>query len=139
MLIFLFSAWACSAVGRTAQEVVNEVRKQFVERPGIMVSINLLVIFALYFSYMFLNDAIVFNCLLQDYQEKPDYGRCVAIVASASLREMIKPGALAIVSPIVVGGLTALVLIVAFVQCFHAYQYFSLPSQNVLEKEIMNV
>ncbi|KAK9282066.1 hypothetical protein L1049_004978 [Liquidambar formosana] len=74
MLVFLFSAWACSAVGRTAQEVVNEVRRQFIERPGIM-----------------------------DYREKPDYGRCVAIVASASLREMIKPGALAIVSPLVVG------------------------------------
>ncbi|XP_042504014.1 pyrophosphate-energized membrane proton pump 3 [Macadamia integrifolia] len=74
MLIFLFSAWACSAVGRTAQEVVKEVRRQFLERPGIM-----------------------------DYKEKPDYGRCVAIVASASLREMIKPGALAIISPIVVG------------------------------------
>ncbi|XP_047330160.1 pyrophosphate-energized membrane proton pump 2 [Impatiens glandulifera] len=74
MLIFLFSAWACSAVGRTAQEVVNEVRRQFIERPGIM-----------------------------DYKERPDYGRCVAIVASASLKEMIKPGLLAIVSPIVVG------------------------------------
>lgn len=74
MLIFLFSAWACSAVGRTAQEVVKEVRRQFIERPGIM-----------------------------DYKEKPDYGRCVAIVASASLREMIKPGALAIISPMVVG------------------------------------
>ncbi|KAJ6803589.1 pyrophosphate-energized membrane proton pump 2 [Iris pallida] len=74
MLIFVFSAWACSAVGRTAQEVVNEVRRQFIERPGIM-----------------------------DYKEKPDYGRCVSIVASASLREMIKPGALAIISPIVVG------------------------------------
>ncbi|CAN6452616.1 unnamed protein product [Victoria cruziana] len=74
MLIFLFSAWACAAVGRTAQEVVKEVRRQFIERPGIM-----------------------------EYKEKPDYGRCVAIVASASLREMIKPGALAIVSPIVVG------------------------------------
>ncbi|KAJ6690769.1 hypothetical protein OIU85_006960 [Salix viminalis] len=74
MLIFLFSAWACSAVGRTAQEVVNEVRRQFIERPGIM-----------------------------DYKEKPDYGRCVAIVASASLREMVKPGALAIISPMAVG------------------------------------
>ncbi|KAK6911181.1 Pyrophosphate-energised proton pump [Dillenia turbinata] len=74
MLIFLFSAWACSAVGRTAQEIVKEVRRQFIERPGIM-----------------------------DYKEKPDYGRCVAIVASASLREMIKPGALAIISPVVVG------------------------------------
>lgn len=39
----------------------------------------------------------------QDYKEKPDYGRCVAIVASASLREMIKPGALAIISPMAVG------------------------------------
>ncbi|KAJ3678578.1 hypothetical protein LUZ60_002381 [Juncus effusus] len=74
MLIFLFSAWACSAVGRTAQEVVNEVRRQFIERPGIM-----------------------------DYKEKPDYSRCVAIVASASLKEMIKPGALAIISPIMIG------------------------------------
>ncbi|GAB4849924.1 Pyrophosphate-energized membrane proton pump 3 [Ancistrocladus abbreviatus] len=74
MLIFLFSGWACSAVGRTAQEVVNEVRRQFIERPGIM-----------------------------DYKQKPDYGRCVGIVASASLREMIKPGALAIISPVVVG------------------------------------
>ncbi|KAL5723871.1 inorganic diphosphatase [Ranunculus cassubicifolius] len=74
MLIFLFSAWACAAVGRTAQEVVNEVRRQFIERPGIM-----------------------------EYKEKPDYGRCVAIVASASLREMIKPGALAIFTPLVVG------------------------------------
>ncbi|VFR00314.1 unnamed protein product [Cuscuta campestris] len=74
MLIFLFSAWACSAVGRTAQEVVNEVRRQFIERPGIM-----------------------------DYKEKPDYGRCVSIVASASLKEMIKPGSLAIISPAVVG------------------------------------
>ncbi|KAL2321430.1 hypothetical protein Fmac_025809 [Flemingia macrophylla] len=74
MLIYVFSAWACSAVGRTAHEVVNEVRRQFIERPGIM-----------------------------DYKEKPDYGRCVAIVASASLGEMIKPGALAIISPMVVG------------------------------------
>ncbi|KAM1822625.1 hypothetical protein ACFX1X_025009 [Malus domestica] len=74
MLIFLFSAWACSAVGRTAQEVVKEVRRQFIERPGIM-----------------------------EYKEKPDYARCVAIVASASLREMIKPGVLAIISPIAVG------------------------------------
>lgn len=45
--------------------------------------------------------------MLQEYKEKPDYGRCVAIVASASLREMIKPGALAIVSPIAVGELSS--------------------------------
>ena len=40
MLIFLFSGWACSAVGRTAQEVVKEVRRQFIERPGIMVGLS---------------------------------------------------------------------------------------------------
>lgn len=44
-----------------------------------------------------------FICLVKDYKEKPDYGRCVSIVASASLREMIKPGALAIISPTVIG------------------------------------
>lgn len=110
MLIFLFSAWACSAVGRTAQEVVNEVRRQFIERPGIMVSIPLspspsdtfsvLNCFCVLYSSKM---EVLMACLLQDYQEKPDYGRCVAIVASASLREMIKPGALAIISPIAVG------------------------------------
>ncbi|KAK1576221.1 hypothetical protein Q3G72_011996 [Acer saccharum] len=36
MLIFLFSEWACAAVGKTAQEVVNEVRRQFIERPGFL-------------------------------------------------------------------------------------------------------
>lgn len=46
---------------------------------------------------------IKLNIVYQEYKEKPDYGRCVAIVASASLREMIKPGALAIISPIAVG------------------------------------
>lgn len=45
MLIYLFSAWACSAVGRTAQEVVKEVRRQFIERPGIMVRFFCLVHF----------------------------------------------------------------------------------------------
>lgn len=49
---------------------------------------------------------------------KPDYGRCVAIVASASLREMIKPGALAIISPIVVGG-----LIILFFQFYPSLLY----------------
>ncbi|KAL5825647.1 hypothetical protein ACOSQ3_021710 [Xanthoceras sorbifolium] len=58
-------------VGRTSQEIVNEVRRQFIKWSDIM-----------------------------EYKERPDYGRCVSIVASASLREMIKPGALAIILPI---------------------------------------
>jgi H+-translocating diphosphatase len=101
MLIFLFSAWACSAVGKTAQEVVKEVRRQFIERPGIMVSTWLP-----WSSSVLLcleKQMLTCNNIIQDYKEKPDYGRCVAIVASASLREMIKPGALAIISPMAVG------------------------------------
>lgn len=74
MLVFLFSSWAMEAVGRAAQEVVKEVRRQFAENPGIM-----------------------------DFHEKPDYHTCVAIVSRAALREMIKPGLLAILSPVIIG------------------------------------
>lgn len=73
-LIFVFSSWACVAVGSTAQEVVAEVRRQFAQRPGIMT-----------------------------HSEKPDYARCVSIVAQAALRAMIKPGALAVGAPCAVG------------------------------------
>ncbi|PHT97686.1 putative K(+)-stimulated pyrophosphate-energized sodium pump [Capsicum chinense] len=84
MLIFLFSAWACATIGRTAQEIVNEVRRQFIERTGIM-----------------------------DYKEKPNYGRCVSIIVSASLRVMINPGALNIKSPTIGGDWMSLGLPVA--------------------------
>jgi len=58
-----------------------------------------------FFSTLMLekSDVNLYHNIIQDYKEKPDYGRCVAIVASASLREMIKPGALAIISPMAVG------------------------------------
>ena len=74
MIVYLFTAFACTAVGRSAQEVVTEVRRQFRERPGIMTR-----------------------------EEKPDYGSCVSIVAQSALREMIKPGILAVGGPIVIG------------------------------------
>ena len=67
---------------------------------------------------------IVLTFLQQYYKEKPNYSHCVAIVAIASLREMIKPGALAILSPKIVGGLTALILILAYVLFF--CQHYSL-------------
>ena len=67
---------------------------------------------------------IILTFLQQDYKEKPDYSRCVAIVAIVSLREMIKPSALAILSPTIVGGLIALILILAYVLFF--YQHYSL-------------
>jgi inorganic pyrophosphatase len=74
MLVYLFTSYACAAVGRSAQEVVVEVRRQFAEKPGIMTR----------------------EC-------KPDYSRCVAIVAKSALREMLKPGALAVCGPVVIG------------------------------------
>ena len=74
MLVFLFASRAMKAVGRTAQEVVNEVRRQFRERPGIMT-----------------------------FAEKPDYQTCVAIVSKAALKEMVFPGLLAALTPIAVG------------------------------------
>ena len=63
-----------TAVGEAAQAVIIEVRRQFRERPGIM-----------------------------DYSAKPDYSTCVSIVSAAALRSMVRPGLLAVLSPIVVG------------------------------------
>jgi K(+)-stimulated pyrophosphate-energized sodium pump len=74
MLVFLFSALAIRAVGKAAYFVINEVRTQFSERPGI----------------------------LQGTQS-PDYARCVDIVTAGALKQMVGPGVLVIVSPVAVG------------------------------------
>jgi K(+)-stimulated pyrophosphate-energized sodium pump len=71
---FLFSSLAIRAVGRAAQQVVVEVRNQFRNHPGIM-----------------------------DYTEKPDYGAVVDICTRTSLRELMTPGLLAVLSPVIVG------------------------------------
>lgn len=74
MTVFVFAAWSIRAVGNAAEDVIKEVRRQFKEHPGILT-----------------------------YQEKPDYKKCVSIVNEAGLREMVKPGILAVASPIAVG------------------------------------
>jgi K(+)-stimulated pyrophosphate-energized sodium pump len=74
MLVFLFSSTAISAVGRAAQYVILEVRRQFKEIPGIM-----------------------------EGTSKPDYARCVDIVTKGALKEMVLPGILVIVTPLIVG------------------------------------
>lgn len=71
---YIFSALAMSAVGRAAFEIVNEVRRQFKEIPGLMAG-----------------------------ETSPDYARCVDISTRAALREMILPGLLAVVVPPAVG------------------------------------
>jgi K(+)-stimulated pyrophosphate-energized sodium pump len=74
MIPFIFSSLAIAAVGRAAMDMVNEVRRQFREIPGIM-----------------------------EYKAKPEYEKCVAISTKASIREMIAPGAIALTTPIIVG------------------------------------
>ncbi len=74
MIPFIFSALAISAVGRAAMDMVKEVRRQFKEIPGIM-----------------------------EYKNKPEYEKCVAISTKASIREMMLPGAIALLTPVLVG------------------------------------
>jgi K(+)-stimulated pyrophosphate-energized sodium pump len=71
---FLFSSLAIRAVGRAAAQVVVEVRNQFRDHPGIMT-----------------------------FEEKPDYARVVDICTRTSLRELMTPGLLAVLSPVIVG------------------------------------
>ncbi|MGH8458438.1 MAG: sodium-translocating pyrophosphatase, partial [Nevskiales bacterium] len=70
---FLFSSFALKAVGRASFQVVEEVRRQFREKPGIM-----------------------------EWKEKPDYGRCVDIVTATAQKELLGPGILAIFAPLLV-------------------------------------
>jgi K(+)-stimulated pyrophosphate-energized sodium pump len=74
MIVFLFSSWAIRAVGKTAGAIINEVRRQFQADPGIMAGTS-----------------------------RPDYSRAVDITARAGLREMIKPGLLPVLAPVVIG------------------------------------
>ena len=74
MLPFLFSAITMSAVGKAAFSMIEEVRRQFREMPGIM-----------------------------EGKTKPDYKRCVDISTAAALKEMVVPGLLAVIVPLIVG------------------------------------
>lgn len=74
MIPFIFSSMAIRAVGEAAMSMVEEVRRQFREIPGIM-----------------------------EGKGKPEYDKCVAISTEASIRKMVLPGAIAIISPIIIG------------------------------------
>ena len=74
MLTFLFSAFTMESVSKAAYSMIEEVRRQFREKPGIMKG-----------------------------EEKPDYKSCVAISTTAALHEMLLPGLMAVIVPVVVG------------------------------------
>jgi K(+)-stimulated pyrophosphate-energized sodium pump len=74
MIPFIFSSLAIQAVGKAAMSMVEEVRRQFREIPGIM-----------------------------EGKAKPEYEKCVAISTEASIKKMMLPGAIAIISPLVIG------------------------------------
>ncbi len=74
MIPFIFSALCIQAVGKAAMDMVQEVRRQFRDIPGIM-----------------------------EYKAKPEYEKCVEISTKASIREMIMPGAIALITPLIVG------------------------------------
>jgi K(+)-stimulated pyrophosphate-energized sodium pump len=74
MLVFWFSALAIKAVGRAAYYIINDVRAQFKENPGIMTGTS-----------------------------KPDYGRCVDIATRGALKQMVAPGLVVILVPTAVG------------------------------------
>ncbi len=71
---YLFSSLSMMAIGRAAFAMIEEVRRQFRERPGIL-----------------------------QFEEEPDYRRCVAISTNAALKEMILPGAIAVLTPLLTG------------------------------------
>ena len=74
MIPFIFSSLAITAVGKAAMAMVEEVRRQFREIPGIM-----------------------------EGKAKPEYDKCVAISTDASIKKMMLPGAIAIISPLIIG------------------------------------
>jgi len=74
MIVYLFSSWAIKAVGRTASKIIEEVRRQFRADPGILAGTS-----------------------------KPDYTRAVDITTRAALREMIAPGLLPVLGPVIIG------------------------------------
>jgi K(+)-stimulated pyrophosphate-energized sodium pump len=74
MVPFLFSSLAIQAVGKAAMSMVEEVRRQFREIPGIM-----------------------------EGKGKPEYDKCVAISTEASIKKMLAPGSIAIVAPLIIG------------------------------------
>lgn len=100
MLPFLFSALSMNAVGRAAMDMIQEVRRQFHEIPELK---NALAVMQKNEGTEMKNWSDADKKTFDAADGKAEYGKCVAISTEASIREMIVPGLLAVVSPVVVG------------------------------------
>lgn len=100
MLPFLFSSLAMHAVGRAAMDMINEVRRQFTEIPELRAALDV----------MNRNESDDTSTWSKEDQAtflkaegKPQYDKCVEISTKASLREMVFPGLIAVITPVVIG------------------------------------
>ena len=97
MLPFLFSSMAMGAVGRAAMAMIEEVRRQFKDIPELKKALEL----------MNLKDESDWSDndrkIYEDALNKAEHGRCVEISTQSAIKEMITPGVLAVVSPVIVG------------------------------------
>ena len=100
MLPFLFSALSMSAVGRAAMDMIKEVRRQFKTIPELTAALEV----------MKKNEDKDFNdwsetdqTIFQKADGKAEYSKCVEISTAASIREMIVPGLIAVLSPVIIG------------------------------------
>ena len=97
MLPFLFSSMAMGAVGRAAMAMIEEVRRQFKDIPELKKALELMNLKEE--SDWSDNDRKIYN----DALNKAEHGRCVEISTQSAIKEMIAPGILAVISPVVVG------------------------------------
>jgi K(+)-stimulated pyrophosphate-energized sodium pump len=100
MLPFLFSAFSMEAVGRAAMAMIEEVRRQFREIPGLRAGLDAL-------NRNQGKDVETWSAedrkLYEDAHGQAEYDTCVAISTKAAIKEMVKPGLLAVAAPVIVG------------------------------------
>jgi len=99
MLPFLFSAFSMEAVGRAANDMIQEVRRQFQEIPELKAALEVMKREGDDTSKYNAADLATFNAA----DGKADYEKCVEISTKASIREMVMPGLIAVLAPVVVG------------------------------------
>ena len=99
MLPFVFSALSMNAVGRAAMSMIEEVRRQFKDIPELKAALEIMRKYDADISKANAKDRAVFDAA----DGKADYEKCVEISTKASIKEMVMPGLLAILVPVIIG------------------------------------